>query len=155
MTLNSSSMSENREIQTIGKYKILGTLGRGSMGIVYKGQDPEIGRLVAIKTLRKMFSSHFQDTSTSLERFRLEARSAGNLRHPNIITVFDINFEGEIPFIVMDYVEGEGLDQLISKNGRIEPRLVIRYLREVAQGLDYAHSNGVIHRDIKPSNIIV
>lgn len=142
-------------IQTIGKYRIVGTLGRGSMGIVYKGQDPGIGRFVAIKTLRKIFSTQFHDLNAAIERFKAEARSAGNLRHPNIITIFDVNIEGDMPYIVMDYVEGEGLDQLIARHVRLDPEVALGYLADAAEGLDYAHLMNVIHRDVKPSNILV
>jgi len=155
MSLTAVSGMSDAGLQSIGKYRIVGTLGRGSMGIVYKARDPEIGRFVAIKTLRKISSPQFQDTSLNLERFKLEARSAGNLRHPNIITVFDVNVEGDLPYIVMDYVEGESLDQIISRLGRLEPAQMLHYISEAASGLDYAHTKGVIHRDVKPSNIIV
>lgn len=148
-------MQDRQSPQTIGKYQIVGTLGRGSMGVVYKGQDPSIGRFVAIKTLRKAFSGEFAASSTSLERFKLEARSAGNLRHPNIITVFDVNIEHDIPYMVMDYVAGESLDQVLLRTTVLDPAMVLSYLSEVASGLDYAHSMGVIHSDVKPSNIIV
>lgn len=151
-----ASMNASSGLQSLGKYKILGTLGRGSMGIVYKAQDPEIGRVVAIKTLRKVFAAAGgEDFPATLERFKLEARSAGNLRHPNIITVFDVNIEGDTPYIVMDYVEGETLDRIIARQGRLAPALALHYMAGVASGLDYAHSKGVIHRDIKPSNILV
>ena len=133
----------------------VGTLGRGSMGIVYRAQDPEIGRQVAIKTLRKLSSPALQDMNAARDRFKLEARSAGILRHPNIITIFEVSIEGDTPYIVMDYVEGESLDIVLNKSGRLDGSLVIRYLSQIADGLDYAHSKGVIHRDIKPSNILI
>ncbi len=152
---NCINMSGTSNIQKIGKYEIVGILGRGSMGIVYKAKDPEIGRVVALKTLRKISMPQYHDTSTQLERFKLEARSAGNLRHPNIITIFDVNVEGDVPYIVMDYLEGEGLDQMVQKRGRIPPAEALHYIGEAAAGLDYAHSRGVVHRDVKPSNILV
>ena len=155
MSLTAPSGMDEQGLQTIGKYRVIGILGRGSMGIVYKGQDPQIGRVVAIKTMRKGAASNLSGNGVSLERFKMEARSAGNLRHPNIITIFDVNIEADMPYMVMDYVEGESLDQIIAKSGRIEPSLVLHYIREAALGIDYAHSQGVIHRDIKPSNIIV
>lgn len=143
------------ELEKIGKYEIVGTLGRGSQGVVYRGRDPEIGRTVAIKTLRKLSSLQTSGTDQSLERFRNEARSAGNLRHPNIITIFEVNIEDDMPYIVMDYVEGEGLDAAIARHGKLEPVTTIAYLSQVAAALDYAHSKGVIHRDIKPSNLLI
>lgn len=139
----------------LGKYRILGTLGRGSMGVVYKAEDPSIGRVVAIKTLRKIGPSKFQDAETALDRFRTEARSAGRLRHPNIITIFDASINDDTPFIVMDYVEGSSLESVIHAEGRIAPKRAMHLLRQLAEALDEAHRHGVIHRDIKPSNIVV
>lgn len=125
------------------------------MGLVYKARDPEIGRIVAIKTLRKILSSDAQDLEAAVRRFKFEARSAGNLRHPNVITIFEVNHEGDTPYIVMDYVEGESLDAVIEKERKLSPSQMVEYLSQIASGLDYAHSRGVIHRDIKPSNILV
>lgn len=142
-------------LRTIGKYQILGPLGRGSMGLVYKARDPEIGRIVAIKTLRKILSSDPNDVEAAIRRFKFEARSAGNLRHPNIITIFEVNHDGDTPYIVMDFVEGESLDSVIEVGGKLSPSLMVQYLSQAAAGLDYAHSRGVVHRDIKPSNLLV
>jgi tRNA A-37 threonylcarbamoyl transferase component Bud32 len=141
--------------RTIGKYEVIGPLGRGAMGIVYKARDPEIGRVVAVKTLRKLLSHHLHDADAALERFRNEARSAGNLRHPNIITIFDIGRDGDTPFIVMDFVDGRSLEQILSEKKRLDAPEVIHYLRQIGAGLDYAHAKGVIHRDIKPANVLV
>lgn len=148
-------MLDENEYRTIGKYEIVGPLGRGSMGMVYKGRDPEIGRLVAIKTLRKILPTNLQSADVTLERFRNEARSAGNLRHPNIITIFEVGRDGETPFIVMDYVDGQGLDSVLEREGRISTPRVLRILHQVAQGIDYAHSRNVVHKDIKPANIFL
>ena len=141
--------------RAIGKYQVIGTLGRGSMGVVYKARDPEIGREVAVKTLRKILSTQYRDADAALERFRTEARSAGNLRHPNIVAIFEANRENDTPYLVMDYIEGESLDLLISRFGKIPPRRALHFFSQIAAALDYAHSKGVIHRDIKPSNILV
>jgi len=142
------------EPRTIGKYQIIGTIGRGSMGVVYKAKDPEIGRLVAIKVLRTRSGATAFTSDGARERFMIEARSAGNLRHPNIVTIFEVNSDGDTPYIVMDYLEGEILENFIHSEGRISPERVIRILEKVADGLDYAHSKGIIHKDIKPSNIL-
>lgn len=139
--------------RSIGKYKVTGVLGRGSMGIVYKAQDPEIGRTVAVKVLRSRNDGVSKLQAGDLEMFKSEARAAGNLRHPNIITVFEVNTDSETPYLVMDYVMGEGLDRLISRGGKLEAAMAVNYLRQIAAGLDHAHANGIIHRDIKPSNI--
>lgn len=148
-------MQGQDSFRTIGKYQILGPVGRGSMGLVYKARDPEIGRLVAIKTLRKLISSDPAEVEAAIRRFKFEARSAGNLRHPNIITIFEVNHDGDTPYIVMDYVEGEALDAVIERQGKLSLEQTTQYLMQVAQGLDYAHGRGVVHRDIKPSNILV
>jgi serine/threonine protein kinase len=139
----------------LGKYRILGTLGRGSMGVVYKAEDPAIGRSVAIKTLRKVGNAKFHDTESALARFRTEARSAGRLRHPNIITIFDASINEDTPYIVMDYVEGRSLESVVHEYGKMSPKQTIELIRQIADALDEAHRHGVIHRDIKPSNIVV
>jgi serine/threonine protein kinase len=148
-------MSEGAELRTIGKYRILGPLGRGSMGVVYKAQDPEIGRTVAIKILRAILPGQHGQADEAIKRFMIEARSAGSLRHPNIITIFEINRDGDTPYLVMDYIEGTGFERVIKDQGRIEPELLLYFLNQVASGLDYAHERGVIHRDIKPSNLFI
>jgi len=148
-------MLEEEQARTIGKYEVLGPLGRGTMGMVYKGRDPEIGRLVAIKTLRKLMPTALQDADAALEQFRHEARSAGNLRHPNIITIFEAGRDGDTPFIVMDYVEGKTLDKILEREGRLSIDRTLHYLSQVAAALDYAHKKNVIHKDIKPANIFV
>jgi len=148
-------MAGESKQRTIGKYQVLGPLGRGAMGLVYKARDPEIGRVVAVKTLRKLMTSHLNDADAALERFRNEARSAGNLRHQNIITVFEIGRDGDTPFIVMDYVEGKTIEELLDTKKKFPPAEAIKYLRQIAAGLDYAHQKSIIHRDIKPANLLV
>jgi serine/threonine protein kinase len=123
------------------------------MGVVYKARDPEIDRIVALKTLRTFSAEAEQDPDAALERFKSEARSAGSLRHPNIITVFEINRDGDTPYIVMDYVEGESLEAIIAQHARLDPMVVLFYLLQLAAGLDFAHARGVIHRDVKPGNV--
>ncbi len=147
--------AEALTIQSIGKYQILGILGRGTMGMVYKARDPEIERVVAIKTLRRVHAGSIRDTDVALERFRNEARSAGNLRHPNIVTVFEANRSDDMPYLVMDLVEGEGLDTLIARSSPLDPRQAISIVAQVGAALDYAHSKNILHRDIKPSNVVM
>lgn len=123
--------------------------------MVYKALDPEIERVVAIKMLRGVFQQSSDNEHNYLGSLRDEARSAGNLRHPNIITVFEVNTDGANPYIVMDYLEGRGLDILIKSVGLLSPEICIYYLAQAALGLDYAHDRGVIHCDVKPSNLLV
>ncbi len=134
-------------METIGKYEVLGKVGSGGFGIVYKGRDPFIKRYVAIKTC----SSEDEDIRS---RFFREAEIAGNLHHRNVTTVYDFGFQDGIPYLVQEFLPGEDLDQLIGRRA-LTPELKLEYLIQVAAGLEYAHSQGVIHRDIKPSNIRV
>lgn len=125
------------------------------MGVVYKGRDPEIGRLVAIKTLKSVFMGDDPAGAEAMERFRLESRSAGKLHHPNIVTIFEAGrTESGSPYIVMEYIEGQSLESIIADTGPLDPPAVIHYLAQIAAAIDYAHSQSVIHRDIKPSNIL-
>ena len=154
--LHESNDTPNRAgSPTIGKYRLVETIGQGAMGVVYKARDPEIGRDVAIKVLRSMQSAHPQDAADAFKRFRLEARSAGNLRHPNIIAIFEAHQESDRPYIVMEYIRGEGLDQILTRERRLQPARALAIFRQIAAGLDYAHSKGIVHRDIKPSNVLI
>ena len=139
----------------IGKYKILGMLGKGGMGIVYKALDPDIERVVAIKTIR---FDNFQDGTQKddlMARFIREARAAGKLSHPNIVTVYDVGREEDLTYIVMQYIEGQSLQALIDSGRRFAPPEVDALMKPVADALDYAHNSGIIHRDIKPANILI
>lgn len=138
---------------TLGRYEVIGELGRGAMGVVYKGQDPKIHRTVAIKTLS--LSNFDDDVLDDLkERFFREAESAGLLTHPNIVTIFDCGEEHDLAFIAMEYLEGEDLEEYTQK-GRLMPiREALSTVADVAGALDYAHGKGIVHRDIKPANIM-
>jgi serine/threonine protein kinase len=142
--------------EKLGKYEILGLIGRGSMGVVYKAQDPEIGRTVALKMMSGVRTPNsVGGTSARTLALYSEARSAGSLRHQNIITVFDISVDENNPYIVMDFVEGIGLDRLIKDKGNLVPELALCYLAQAASGLDYAHSRSIVHCDVKPSNLLI
>jgi serine/threonine-protein kinase len=139
----------------IGKYKILGVLGKGGMGIVYKALDPDIEREVAIKTIR--FDNFQEGTQKDdlMTRFIREARAAGKLSHPNIVTVYDVCREQDLTYIVMQFVEGQSLRALIDSGKRLSPPEIDALMKPVADALDYAHNSGIIHRDIKPANILI
>jgi len=137
----------------IGKYEILATLGRGGMGVVYKARDPHIDRIVAIKTI--LVGEEVSEDDSLADRLTMEARSAGRLHHPNIVTVFDFGTEGEMSYIVMEYVEGINLAKLIDEHRPLPLDTKINLLIQIANGLAYAHERGVIHRDMKPSNICI
>jgi predicted Ser/Thr protein kinase len=138
------------EKKKIGKYEITGILGRGGMGVVYRAEDRRIGRLVAIKTLTEGFSGQ----PDMLERFYREAQ-AGILQHPNIVIVYDLGDEEGVPFIVMEYVDGEPLDKLIASGRQLPLIEKLSVIEQVCAALGYAHQRGVVHRDIKPANVIV
>ena len=141
----------------IGRYEILAEIGRGSMGIVYKARDPKIDRIVAIKTIL-LFDLDRADEEEQRERFYEEARAAGRLSHPGIVAIFDVarNPENAKPYIVMEYVDGKPLNQLLRDNdGRLPMVPALRLAQEIAEALHFAHSQGVVHRDIKPENILM
>lgn len=142
-------------MEKIGKYVILEELGSGAMGIVYKAEDPVIGRTVAIKTIRADYLGAKSKQDDAVKRFIREAQSAGSLSHPNIITIHDINEDQGMMYIVMEYIEGQSLENLIGSDRSFSVDEVIAVMAPVADALDYAHKKGVIHRDIKPGNILV
>jgi len=140
--------------EKLGKYELRGTLGRGAMGIVYDGWDPQIDRRVAIKTVRLMDADD-EETAEALARFKREAQAAGRLTHPNIVAVYDYGEVNDIAFIVMEFASGKSLKTVLDEQKRLPPRDAVRIMEQVLAGLAYSHARGVVHRDIKPGNIII
>ena len=147
---------ETPETRRFGRYEIIGELGRGAMGVVYKARDPQIDRLVALKTV----SLHGQEPDEEEEfrkRFLNEAQAAGRLHHPGIVAVFDVGEEPESrePYIVLEYVPGEALNRILKRERKLPLDTALQLAQEIAEALEYAHAKGVTHRDIKPGNILI
>ncbi|HEY6239325.1 MAG TPA: serine/threonine-protein kinase [Burkholderiales bacterium] len=138
----------------LGKYAISDVLGKGAMGIVYKGFDPHIRRTVAIKTIRKELVDDDQGAAL-LARFRNEAQAAGRLSHPGIVAVYEWGEEGEVVFFAMEYVQGNSLREYFNRGARFDGHDAISVMAQLLEALHYAHEQGVWHRDIKPANIII
>ena len=137
--------------KTLGNYQIVEELGRGGMAVVYRAYQPSLNRDVAIKVLppQLSFDQEF------VERFQREAKAAAKLRHPNIVVIHDVGHEDGTYYIVMEYLQGRTLKQLIQQEGKLPPQRAAHIVDQVATALDYAHQQGLIHRDVKPSNIFV
>jgi serine/threonine protein kinase len=141
-----------RKDNKIGRYRILDELGRGAMGIVYRAEDPSLDRVVALKTISLGESD--EDRKAYEKRFMLEAKAAGKLTHPNIVTIFDYGEEEDIAYMAMELLEGEDLRTRI-RRGEIPPMDAVDIAVQVADGLGFAHEFGVVHRDVKPGNIML
>ena len=142
-------------MENIGRYRIIGELGRGAMGVVYKAQDPAIGRLIAVKSIRLGELTEESERERLRERLFREAQSAGILSHPGIVTIYDIAEEGGLAYIFMELVNGPALDKMLKAEQTPDKETLLSILRQVATALDYAHKKGIVHRDIKPANIMV
>jgi eukaryotic-like serine/threonine-protein kinase len=138
-------------LKKLGKYEVLGELGHGAMGVVYRARDPIINRLVALKTI----TTGVADDPALLQRFYREAQSAGGLQHPNIVTIYDMGDAGDVPYIAMELVEGENIEQIIARRAPLPISLKLVYAMQACRAFDYAHKRGIVHRDIKPGNIMV
>jgi len=139
----------------IGKYTITGELGKGAMGIVYKGVDPYIGRTLAIKTIRFDIMGQPSAQEEAQKRFMREARSAGNLSHPNIVTIYEVGEDVGTTYIAMEYIEGHSLEEIMASGRQFTPEEVTDIVEQIGSALDYAHQKGITHRDIKPANILI
>jgi len=147
---------EKPDTKQFGRYEIVGELGRGAMGVVYKARDPQIDRLVAVKTVSLWGQEPDEEKEFRL-RFMNEAQAAGRLHHSGIVSVFDVgeNPENRDPYIVLEYVPGESLNRILAREKKLPLERALKLAEEVADALDYAHAQGVIHRDIKPANILI
>jgi len=143
------------QVDQIGRYQIVGELGRGAMGIVYKALDPAIGRTIAIKTIRLGEMSDDADRDRLRERLFREAQSAGILSHPGILTIYDIAEHDGCAYIFMEFVNGPPLEKMLKHERTPDKETLLSIFRQVAAALDYAHKKGIVHRDIKPANIMI
>lgn len=150
----SSTPQANPVPTRVGKYRVDGIIGRGAVGVVYKGHDEQIDRPLAIKTLRLDTIASVSDRDTLLKRFAAEARSAGRCLHPNIVTVFDYVEQDDAPYIIMEFVDAGTLENVIDSGSMLPLRQVGEIMAQLLFALDHAHTKGVVHRDVKPANIL-
>ncbi|MBI3222510.1 MAG: serine/threonine protein kinase, partial [Nitrosomonadales bacterium] len=140
-------------ISQLGRYEVLSELGQGAMGVVYRAKDPLIDRVVAIKTINLGLALDEKEEYES--RFYQEAKAAGRLSHPNIVTIYDVGKSGDVAYIAMEFLQGRELRDIMNDDGLLPVDQVLDIVAQVASGLAYAHEHEIVHRDIKPSNIMV
>jgi len=134
-----------------GRYEIIARIGGGGMAVVYKAYDTLLHRYVAVKVLREQFV-HDEEF---IQRFLREARSAASLSHPNVVSIYDVGQDKDTHYIVMEYIEGGTLNDIIKERAPLQPEEAVRIASQICDALDHAHQNGIIHRDIKPHNILL
>ena len=137
----------------LGRYEIVGEIARGAMGVVYKARDPLIDRLVAIKTVDIGVSN--AETEAFERRFFREAKSAGRLNHPNVVTIHDVGKTDDVAYIAMEFLDGKSLREILDSGVVLSPHRIADIVAEIAEGLAFAHRNDVVHRDVKPANVMV
>jgi eukaryotic-like serine/threonine-protein kinase len=147
-------MPEASELKRIGRYDIESVLGEGAMGIVYEGKDTRLHRRVAIKTILKSALDSDSAKEYSM-RFRREAQAVARLNHPNIVQVFDFAEEGDVAYIVMEFVKGKELKTFFQAKERFELKEAVHIMGGLCDALHFAHEAGIIHRDIKPANVMI
>ena len=147
-------MSGMEQLKSLGRYQVQGVLGKGAMGLVYDGLDPGLNRRVAIKTiLVKQLDEEMARMYS--KRFEREVRAVARLNHRNIVQVYDFGSEGDIAYIVMEYINGKELKDSFDANQRFDLRTSFRLMGELLDALEFAHDAGIIHRDVKPANVMV
>jgi len=144
-----------KKLPKLGRYEILEQIGRGAMGIVYKGKDPILNRLTAIKTIR--FSDEFDEDKVDdiKTHFYREAEVVAKLSHPNIVTIYDVGEDLDLSFLAMEYLQGESLEKYTLKGNLFPVKKCLEIIAQVCDALEYAHTHDIIHRDIKPANIML
>ena len=142
------------EVKSLGRYQIRGVLGKGAMGLVYDGLDPTLDRRVAIKTILTSTLDEATARHYSL-RFKREVRAVAKLNHPNIVQVYDFGNEGDLAYIVMEYIQGKELKDCFDAKEQFDLKTIFRMMTELLDALDLAHEAGIIHRDVKPANVMV
>ena len=141
-------------MKKLGRYDLIRVLGKGAMGLVYEGRDPNLDRRVAIKTI-KVENLTVEEAADYEVRFRTEARSAARLQHPHIVTVFDSDRDGDVAFLVMEFIDGEDLKKHLDRGEVYTLRQTMGLMGDLLSALDYAHRQGIVHRDIKPANLLM
>ncbi|MBL0716807.1 MAG: serine/threonine protein kinase [Desulfosarcina sp.] len=146
---------DSSQRETLGRYEIIEQIGWGAMGIIYKGRDPRLNRLTAIKTIR--FDNELDNTETlnTKKQFYREARVIAKLSHPNIVSIYDVGQDNGLSYLAMEYLEGENLEKYTNKNSLLSIKKVIDIIIQVCEALEYAHNHDIVHRDIKPANIMI
>ncbi|MEP7154760.1 MAG: protein kinase [Betaproteobacteria bacterium] len=140
-------------LQTLGRYKILRVIGRGAMGVVYEAVDPDIDRVVAIKTINLMLSPEEMEQYEA--RFKQEIKAAGKLNHPNIVTIYDVGKTDNMAYMAMEFINGCELKDLLKAGTALPVDVALDLVSQAAEGLAFAHSRDIIHRDVKPANIML
>jgi eukaryotic-like serine/threonine-protein kinase len=153
MTPNDATTPEpdDKELHRVGKYELLAKIGKGGMGVVYRGRDTVLNRFVAVK----MLVSDIDVSEETRERFFREARSAGQLAHRNIITIYDFGEEAGRAYIVMELLNGESLTSVLARPERLPLEQQVEVMARICEGLAFAHARGIVHRDVKPANLFL
>jgi tRNA A-37 threonylcarbamoyl transferase component Bud32 len=150
-----SGTGGDKKVTHLGRYEVKSVIGKGAMGTVFKGIDPAINRPVALKTIRLDFVSDQSEMEELRERLMREARAAGKLSHPNIVTIYDIGSQDNLHYIAMEYLEGKTLEDMIKRKVQFSYKIIASIITQICTALQYAHEQGIVHRDIKPANIMV